>query len=347
MARVTRPTVTVLSSIPNLAEALRAICTEIPLYVISDDALGGCGFQPSNLKPSTRLALIEAEILVSEPAVVASILQYDAKSLPNLKWCQSTFAGVDPLFAVTKDFPRPLPRPQWTLTRLAGCFGPPMAEWCLARIVEHERSFATTAQDQYKKEWSRSKVKTYRYLSSLTMTVLGCGDIGRCIAKAASGFGMRVVGYGKTPRQASDVGVDEYTINLKDAVQAGDYIVSVLPSTAESRGILSTEILSFAARANGGKSPVLINVGRGDVVKESTLLSSLEQGHLAAAILDVFETEPLPKESPLWDHPNVIVSPHVSCVTQASDVPRIFMENYERYVNGIQLVYLVDWERGY
>ncbi|KAL7581716.1 hypothetical protein ACA910_022256 [Epithemia clementina (nom. ined.)] len=356
MSQRIRPTVTVFSSIPSVADSLVAMCTDIPFNIIKDDALGGYGgtvdFQPSSLTTSTRLALSKAEILISEPTVVASILKYDATSLQNLKWCQSTYAGVDPLFVVSADGVgnRLLqPRPQWTLTRFAGCFGPPIAEWCLARIIEHERSFAATANDQSKKEWagSREKVTKYRYLSSLTLSVLGCGDIGKSIAKAASVFGMKVVGYGKTPRKATDVGVDKYTVNIQEAIQAGDYIVSVLPSTAETRGILSESLLASASKANGGKSPVFLNVGRGDVVQESTLLSSLEQGHISAAILDVFETEPLTKQSPFWDHPNVIVSPHVSGLTQASDVPRVFSENYERYVNGHPLLYVVDWDKGY
>ena len=111
--------------------------------------------------------------------------------------------------------------------------------------------------------------------------------------------------------------------------------------------MLTEDAVSFAARENGGKSPVFLNVGRGDVVKESTLLRALEKGHISAAILDVFETEPLPSDSPLWDHPDVVISPHVSGLTQASDVPKIFSSNYDLFVNGNDLNFVVDWEKGY
>ena len=344
------PTVTVFSSIPEVAESLLSSCGDLTLNIIQDEALTGYGgtveFKPKNLTPDTFESLRAAEVLISEPAVVTSLLGHDEDCLPNLKWCQSTYAGVDPLFTEKLST---VAKP-WILTRFAGAFGPPIAEWSLARIIEHERSFAASAFDQKQKEWagSRTSVTQYRYMSSLTLTVLGCGDIGRCIVKAAAGFGMKTMAYGKSARIAEDIdGLDEYTQDLETALQAGDYIVSVLPSTDETRGLLSNDTLAPAAKANGGKSPVFLNVGRGDVICESSVISALDKEYISAAILDVFEKEPLPKESPLWTHPNVIVSPHVSGLTQASDVPKLFLANYERYVEEKDLMYVVDWSKGY
>ena len=344
------PSVTVFSSIPEVAESLLSSCRDFSLDIIKDDALSGYGgtvdFRPENLTARTFESLEKAVVLVSEPAVVASLLGYDANCLPNLKWCQSTYAGVDPLFArkiATTAKP-------WILTRFAGVFGPPIAEWSLARIIEHERAFASSAVDQRQKEWvgSRKTVTQYRYLSSLTLTVLGCGDIGRCIVKAAAGFGMKTVAYGKSPRIAKDIdGLDEYTQDLDKALRTGDYVVSVLPSTKETRGLLSNETLASAAKTNGGKSPVFLNVGRGDVIDESSIISALDREYISAAILDVFETEPLPKESHLWAKPNVIISPHVSGLTQASDVQKLLLANYHRYLEGKELMYAVDWDEGY
>ena len=111
--------------------------------------------------------------------------------------------------------------------------------------------------------------------------------------------------------------------------------------------MLSGEKLASAAKVNGGKSPVFLNVGRGDVIGEASIISSLDRGYISAAVLDVFETEPLPSDSPLWDKPSVVVSPHVSGLTQASDVPKLFLANYERYVEGKDLMYIVDWDKGY
>ena len=344
-----RPAVTVFSSIPAIAESLSS-CAGISLKIIEDDALAGYGgtveFNPKNLSASTLESLGKAVILISEPAVVVSLLNYDSNCLRNLKWCQSTYAGVDPLFATEL---ASVAKP-WILTRFAGVFGPPIAEWCLARIIEHERAFAATSFDQTQKKWAGSQkaVTQYRYMSSLTLTVLGCGDIGRCIAKTASNLGMRTMGYGKSKRMAKDIdGLDEYTQNLDEALRVGDYVVSILPSTRETRGLLSDGTLASAAKANGGKTPAFLNVGRGDVISEDSIISALDSGYISAAILDVFETEPLPRDSPLWDKPSAIVSPHVSGLTQASDVPKLFLANYERYVKGEDLLYVVEWDKGY
>ena len=195
----------------------------------------------------------------------------------------------------------------------------------------------------------------------MTLVVLGCGDIGRCIGKVAKVFGMRVIGYVRTlpsndehhrsrsddAASASASDVDEYTTDLTYALQSGDYIVSVLPSTPETRGLLSNDVLSIASKEKGGLSPVFINVGRGDVINEKSLLKALDEQWISGAILDVFEEEPLPTDSKLWSRSDVIVSPHVSGLTQSSDVPKVFLTNYQRYIDGKELNFVVDWNKGY
>ena len=356
----TLPVVTVFSSIQGIAESLQDADSNLPLKIVQDDALCGYGgtveFDPSALSAETKSILRQAKILISEPAVVAALLDHDRCALSSLKWCQSTYAGVDPLFnssyfknSSTNNIP-------WKLTRFAGCFGPPIAEWCIARIIEHERSFVATARDQQLKAWagSRDAVTNYRYLSSMTLTILGCGDIGKCIARAAKAFGMKTVGYVRTMPDrsvAEESGVDEYTTDLTKALQSGDYVVSVLPSTPQTRGMLSNDVLQSASNKNGGLSPVFINVGRGDVIDETSLIEALDKNYISGAILDVFVEEPLPTTSELWSRPDVIVSPHVSGLTQASDVPKVFLSNYQCYVendcSAEELKFLVDWKKGY
>lgn len=114
--------------------------------------------------------------------------------------------------------------------------------------------------------------------------------------------------------------IDEYTTDLSAALCRADYIVSVLPSTPETRGLLGGEALSVASRSKGGKSPAFLNVGRGDVIDETSLIHALDCEYISAVILDVFEKEPLSTESALWTRPDVVISPHVSGVTQAKDV---------------------------
>ena len=236
----------------------------------------------------------------------------------------------------------PLP---WKLTRFAGCFGPPISEWCIARIISHERGFNASEKDKANKCWAESKdeILNYRYLSSLTLTILGCGDIGCCIAKAAKAFGMKIIGYGKSCEPSDRVKevADEYTTNLEVALSSADYIVSVLPSTPNTREMLNGETFSAA---NGA---VFLNVGRGDVVSEASLINALDNGYLCSAILDVFAVEPLPEDSKLWSRDDVVISPHVSGLTQASDVPKLFLENYKRWLAGKELKFVVDWMKGY
>ena len=343
-----RVTLAVFSSIPDIVPSLQKAAPNLDLEVIEDAALGGYGgtvnFDPQQLSEASRQRLSKAEALIAEPSVLAQILQDNPQAFPSLQWCQSTYAGVDPLFDAGLELPL-----HFTLTRFAGKFGPPIAEWSMARIIGHERNFALSADDQRAQLWAGSRqVTRYRYLKDLTLTILGgAGDIGLCIGRAAQAFGMRVVGFGKTPRHPNDrhpndlPGLDDYTTDLAQALEQGDYIVSVLPSTPHTRGLLSGDILASA------KGAVFLNVGRGDIISEEFLVKALDQGYVSAAILDVFATEPLPKESLLWGRKDVVVSPHVSGVTRAEDVPGIVLENYRRFTEGEELLYKVDWSKGY
>jgi phosphoglycerate dehydrogenase-like enzyme len=340
----------IFTSIEGIAQSFHDVYPDFPLQEVKDEALSSDGgivrFDPSALRRESVAILKGAQILISEPAIVAKLLEHDASALSSLRWCQSTHAGVNPIF----DSGIALPL-SFDLTRFAGCFGPPIAEWCIARIVGHERNFAASAEDQMSKYWggSMDAVRGYRYLSSLTLSVLGCGDIGTSVAKAARTFGMRTVGYGKRSRNADQKmnGIDTYTTNITEALRAADYIVSVLPSTPETRGLLNDDALLPASKRSGGKCPVFLNVGRGDVINEESLLNALDNRWISAAILDVFAVEPLPEGSALWSRSDVVVSPHVSGLTQGKDVPKVFMENYERFLKGEVLKYSVDWEKGY
>lgn len=338
--------ITVFSSISNIAPVLRA--ADLPLVeIVDEEALSGYGgtveFDVSKLQESTKTQLREAEILITEPSALVDMLSFDESLLPNLKWCQSTYAGVDPLFKANLQFPLP-----FTLTRFAGVFGPPIAEWCLARIIGHERGFAASRKDQDGHQaWAKStEILEYRYLCDLTLSILGCGDIGLCIAKTAKAFGMTVVGF-STAAKSDEPTLDRSISDLNEALRAGDYVVSALPSTNNTRGMLTLDVFSAANKENGGKSPVFLNVGRGDVTNTGILLEALRDKHISGAILDVFEVEPLPESNPLWKHPKVTISPHVSGLTRAQDVPKLVAEQYKRYCHGKELMYMVDWEKTY
>lgn len=366
MSAVSRgtPRVTLFTSIASIAETLQKAAPWLPLDCVTDpEALSGYGgtinFEADKLSQESRRVFQDTEVLITEPAVLAAILQKEPnlaklQTFPRLQWCQSTYAGVDPLFRLLDQRKATSDRttttmPSFVLTRFAGKFGPPIAEWCLARIIAHERNFAASAADQKIKGWATSReVNEYRYMSDLTLTILGgCGDIGSCIGRAAQAFGMRVVAYSRSARPSPGPGWNEVSTDLSYALQQGDYVVSVLPSTPETRDLLSGDVLSAAGRAKGGKAPVFLNAGRGDVLTEESLIRALDEKFISGAILDVFPVEPLPSDCPLWARPDVVISPHVGGVTRAEDVPSLFLENYKKYQNGQDLDFVVDWEKGY
>lgn len=129
---------------------------------------------------------------------------------------------MDPLFQGADNASLSLLPLPFTLTQFAGVFGPPIAEWCLAQIIAHERRFDLTRIDQSNHEWVGSKeVLEYRYLSGLTLTLLGVGDIGLCIARAAKAFGMTIVGY-STRLKSDEPALDEFVTDMETALQAGD-----------------------------------------------------------------------------------------------------------------------------
>lgn len=354
------PDVTVFSSVQNIISTLRDGCpSTIKFHGIDDDQLqnGPNSLDASALKLSTLNKLKEAEILITEPEILRKILEFDSNALPNLKWCQSTFAGVDTVFksnlllSQKSSIETGEPPFFFVLTRFSGSFGPLIAEWCIGRIIAHERRFYLTYENQSQKSWENGlkSLKNYRQLNEMTLVVLGgCGEIGSCIAKMAKfGFGMKTISYTKNKRKELPEGVDISTTDLNFALQKADYIVSVLPSTPSTKDLLSGAVLRCTSLEQGGKKPILINVGRGDVIDEDSIINALDQGFLSGAILDVFENEPLEPTSKLWERKDVIVSPHISGITRAVDIPKTFMKNYIRYKQGLELLYVVDWGKGY
>ena len=323
-----RPIVAVASRIAGLREALAAdasLAGMATLVWTDDDAS----------------VLQKCDVLLGEPAICGPLVD----SCPNLAWLQSTFAGCNQLLTASS-------RRDYTATRLAGCFGPDMAEYTMLHVLRLERRYDELRANQARGEWAdvrSSSAGDYRRLPSLTLGVLGLGDIGSTIANAASaGFGMQVVGCrrDKSPR-ASDgdvarvFGLDELPAFLASA----DYIVSVLPSTPDTRGLLDGDVLAACA----GRSPALINVGRGDLISEATIVAALDAGRLSHYVGDVFSPEPLDAASPLWSHPKVTVTPHNSAVTKAEDVVAAFAKNLELYVGGgaAAVENQFRWDEGY
>lgn len=270
----------------------------------------------------------ECEIALGAPSMIARELD----NLPNVKWVQSTWAGVEPLLD-------PSLRRDYVLTNARGVFGGLMSEFVFGYLLAHERKIFELAQAQQRREWMRFLTGTLR---GKTIGLLGVGSIGAEVARTAKFFGMTVRGYTRSSEDCEFV--DEYFHGdelLKFADKL-DYLISILPNTKDTRKLVDADLLSALP-----PHCVFINVGRGSAVDESALISALENDKLAGAVLDVFEQEPLPQEHPFWTTKNLIMTFHTSAPSFPEDIAGVFIENYRLYIEGKPLKYQVDFERGY
>ena len=288
----------------------------------------GVAWLRTKTDPDTAQALAQAEVVVADPPLVA----YHLEGAPHLKWLQATYAGVDSLLraGAPRDF---------VLTRVEGAFGPMMAEYTLGHILARERHLLGLSRWQESHQWQPSG---YRVLSDLTLGLLGVGSIGQAVAAVARGFGMTVWGFRRGSGTVPNVDRVFTPDQLAEFLAGADYLVNILPSTPATRGLLSGQVLKACLPGT-----VFINMGRGDVVDEHSLVQALEAGWLAGAVLDVFDAEPLPKDSPLWDLPGVTITPHVAALGAAGAIAEIVAANLARYLAGEPLRQVVDWERGY
>ncbi len=279
----------------------------------------------------------------------------EAHRFPRLEWLQTHSAGVDFLLG------RPVWQSQVLITTLSGVHAVPIAEYLLAMILAFRWRLPAMRHYQARSEWVRGRWSVFAgpELRGSTLGVIGYGSIGRELARLGHAMGMRVLAANRSGRRLSQrgyrlpgTGDPQATIPEKiyptgqflEMLPQCDYVAVLAPLTAETRHMIGAEAL---ARMKAGA--FLFNAGRGALIDEAALIDALRNGSIAGAGLDVFETEPLPPDSPLWQMENVIISPHVSGFTlqydeRASD---LFAENLRRYLDGEALLNLVDREKGY
>ncbi|MCP4180200.1 MAG: D-2-hydroxyacid dehydrogenase [bacterium] len=273
-------------------------------------------------------SLQKADIILGEPNKVAKILDH-AK---NLKWVQSSFAGIEQLC-------KPAQRTDYTLTGVKEVFGQLISEYVFAYILAFERNLFETKSNQNNSIW---KDFPYRSLAEIKIGVCGLGSIGKHVAKTASYFKMNVNGLKRTFNDVEHVKHVYNLSNINKFVSELDYLVITLPCTASTTHLINRSVIS-----NMKKSAVLINVGRGSTIVEDDLIKALQNKTLRAAVLDVFENEPLSPQSPLWKMDNVIVTPHNSARSFPVDIADIFEENYLNFINNRSMKYVIDFKTGY
>lgn len=255
----------------------------------------------------------------------------------SLKWLMVASAGVEKMPLTEID------EKGIVVSNVRGIHKTPMAETALAHILSLKRALPLLAEQQKQKEWY-TKVRQTELRGS-TALILGPGAIGSEIGRLLQAFGVRTIGCNNSGKPAQFM---DDTIPFDDLVgklPEADIVVSVLPSTAKTTGLLTAT--HFRAMK---ESAIFMNFGRGDLVKESTLVEALKNGEIAHAVLDVFEIEPLPAESELWSLSNVTISPHVSSHSgkYIERALEFFTENLDKWQKGDRnLTNLIDPEKGY
>lgn len=273
----------------------------------------------------------DSQILFGEPDLLLPLLD----QMPQLRWIQSSWAGVTPLV----DALAGKQLPELVLTNIRGIFGPLMIEYVFAYLLDHVRQVDSHRQAQQRGQWRGQRCGT---LQGKTLGLLGLGSIGAQLAATARQFGMAVVGCSRTAPQAGLVDRHYLPQQLAGMAAEVDYLVSILPSTADSRNLIDAPLL-----AQMKPSAVLINAGRGDVIEDAALVAALQQQQIAAAVLDVFRQEPLPADHPFWTTPNLEITSHTAAPSFPADIAPIFIDNLSRFLKAEPLQHQVDIARGY
>ncbi|MCB9418816.1 MAG: D-2-hydroxyacid dehydrogenase [Ardenticatenaceae bacterium] len=274
---------------------------------------------------------------------------------PNLRWVQVHWAGIDRL----------LETPVWNsdiaITNTSGIHAPNMAQYTMTQILAWAHRVPKWFQYQKMGKWPQNRWDKFvpDELHGRTLGIVGYGSIGREIARLAKPFGMKILVSKRDARQPEDsgyivMGGGDPRGELPDRIYPGeatrsmlakcDYVVITLPLTEKTRHFFDESLFKEMK-----PTAFLVNVGRGSLINEPDLIKALKKGMIAGAGLDVFETEPLPPDSPLWTMDNVILTPHVSGFTPYYDdrAVNLFTENLRRYLAGEKLLNLVNREYGY
>lgn len=257
---------------------------------------------------------------------------------PNLKWVQASGAGIGERVRQMG-----LPKDRLLLTSAAGVHAEPLAEFVLMAMLYFAKEVPRLLEWKAKHHWQRFSGQE---LAGSHTLLIGLGGVGRRVAELCSAFGVDVIGVRRTEDGPLPVGVSRLVTRdqLDEALSAVEYLIIASPYTSETHHLIDTHRLSLLPH-----SAVVINVGRGKVIDEGALIKALQTGDVRGAALDVFEHEPLPGDSPLWDMPNVLISPHsTSVVPRENDrIVDLFIENLRRYLQHKPLINRYDYDRGY
>jgi len=286
---------------------------------------------------------LDAEIPDAEIVIAWSIRPEQIKAAKRLRWIHSPAAAVHTLI-----FPE-LITSKIIITNARDVHGPVVAEHVIALIFALAKKIPGSVELQQKHVWGQQllwdELPRVREVAGATLGLVGLGSIGRAVVKSAKALGMQVIAVREHPEKGSE-GADKVLgpAQINEVFRQADYIVLAAPVTDNTKAIANAERLAMMK-----PDACLINVARGPLVDEAALASALRAKKIGGAALDVFPKEPLPQDSPLWDLPNLLITPHTAALTDKlwERHYALFSENLRRYLTGQPLLAVVDKRKGY
>lgn len=260
----------------------------------------------------------------------------DISKLRNLKWIQLFSVGIDQL-------PKDKVREQGIIvTNNRSGFSIPMGEWIVMKILELMKNSKGFYTNQSEKKWHMDS--TILELYNKTICFIGTGSIAHEAAKRLQGFDVNIIGVNSKGRSVEYFNSCYTIAELGEALSQADVVVLSIPYTKATHHLINENNINLMK-----KDAFLINIARGSIIKETALIEALQKGNLRGAALDVFEKEPLPKDNPIWEMNNVIITPHNSWISEMRNERRynIIYENLKRFKSGERLMNIVDIDRGY
>ncbi|MDF2178524.1 D-2-hydroxyacid dehydrogenase [Aliiglaciecola sp. CAU 1673] len=304
----------ILSRDADIYKALieKASLPDLEIVLCQSDAI----FTPQN-----------ADLLIADPDLATPSLD----CFPQLQWLQSTWAGNAPLLAGS--------RKDYRLTGVKDIFGEQMREYALAYMLYFARDIEGYRQRQALRRWQEP---SHHSLRGKNLGILGVGNIGKAVAVAAHALGMTVSGVTRNSRDCDAISRYFLPTELQAFASELDYLLCILPHTSETAGLIEKDFLSWLP-----KHCVLINAGRGSLIDEQSLISALQEGRLRAAVLDVFNQEPLAESHPFWTTPNLLITQHSAAISHPEDIWEIFRENYRCWCEGRPMQHELSFAKGY
>jgi glyoxylate/hydroxypyruvate reductase len=260
------------------------------------------------------------------------------KGFPNLKMICSLGAGVDAILS-DPTLPQHIPIVRVNDKDLTNR----MSEYIVLHVLMHHRQHRRLTENQRTKIWDSFPTHAAH---AMTIGIMGMGVMGQDAAKKLKALGFNVIGWSRNRKSIE--GVQSFIeTELDEFLSLTDILVSLLPATKKTDGIINRTLIQKLSRNGPFGAPIFINAGRGRQQNETDLMTCLNSGELYAATLDVFNVEPLPADSPLWRHPKITITPHMAADSEPETICKYVVQQIENFEAGIALENLVDLKRGY